>query len=120
MKMYTLNSEVYLDKFNKCYKKIVTINDYPEGPLREYTKMIPNNKLSPFQENTCNCTEKKCFYALTSLYNKNDLMLLDDIPNLFGFLVSNNYIIDDSITKMMFKSGVKMTNTNLICFIKYN
>jgi len=118
--MYTLNSEIYLDKFNKCYKKIITINDTPDGPLKEYTKMIPNNKLSPFQENSCQCNEKKCFYTLTSLQNKNDLMLIDELPNLFAFLVSNNYIIDDSITKMMFKSNVKMTNTNLICFIKYN
>jgi hypothetical protein len=43
-------------------------------------------------------------------------MTPDDIPELFNFLLSNNYKIDTSITKMMNSSEVKMTN-KLVCFI---
>ena len=44
----------------------------------------------------------------------------NDIPELFSFLIFNNYNINSSITKMMNNSDVRLTNENIICFFSYN
>jgi hypothetical protein len=45
-------------------------------------------------------------------------MCIDDLPELFEFLINNNFTIDESTTKILQKSNVRMYG-NLICFIKY-
>lgn len=52
-----------------------------------------------------------------------DLMVVDEVPNLISYLVSNGYSVDTSITKMFNTSDIRFdTNTGnkLICFITYN
>jgi len=49
-------------------------------------------------------------------------MSVDEIPDLFSFLLSNGYTIDTSITKMMNQSSIryKTDNSNeLIALITY-
>ena len=46
-------------------------------------------------------------------------MTPNEIPDLFGFLVSNGYRIDTSVTKMMNNGDVQLTNKNIICFFTY-
>ena len=120
-KMYTLTTQPYLDKCNPYYKNIVTINLIPEGPLRYFVRRIHFPPLSTFQQYS---EYKQCGYALASVshgYNNtnNRLMTPNEIPDLFSFLTANNYIIDTSITKMMNGSNIKLTNSNILCFIKY-
>ena len=93
--MYTLNISNYHDTFNKCYKKIITINNYPEGPLQKYVSRIANKKLSPFQQNTPCCPHKPCIYVINSISNTyyHNFMTPDEISDLFGFLLCNNYTI---------------------------
>jgi dTDP-4-dehydrorhamnose 3,5-epimerase-like enzyme len=53
----------------------------------------------------------------------NDLMVVDEVPNLISYLVSNGYTVDTSITKMFNDSDIRFdTNTGnkLICFVTYN
>lgn len=130
-KTVSLSSQPYLDTYNKCYKNIVTINLLPQGPLSTLVRRINFPKLSPFkQTGSCN-TIKQCGLSLLSLEECNscnykfgtNLMVVDEIPNLFSFLLSNNYTIDTSVTKMLNQSDIRF-NTNdgnkLICFITYN
>lgn len=119
--MYTLTTQPYLDKCNPYYKNIVTINLIPEGPLRYFVRRIQFPPLSTFQQYS---EYKQCGYALVSIsqgYNNNNnrLMTPNEIPDLFSFLTANNYIIDTIITKMMNGSDIKLTNSNILCFIKY-
>ena len=44
MPIYSLYSSVYLNEIEKCYRKIITINEKPQGPLATITKRIKNNK----------------------------------------------------------------------------
>ena len=88
----------------------MTINKHPEGHLSTIVKRIQTPTLSPFQENSACCPIKNCAYALYKIHNNCELMTPDDIPELFNFLISNDYKIDTSITKMMNGSEVKMTN----------
>ena len=115
--MYTLTASIYLDNFDKNYKKIITINNQPAGPLSTYVKKINLPTVSPFKSpNLSSCCN--CNYAIYKISNTSELMTPDDIPELFSFLVANSYTIDTSITQMMQTSNVKMDNP-IICFIKY-
>ena len=119
--MYTLNISNYHDTFNKCYRKIITINNYPEGPLQKYVSRVANKKLSPFQENTPCCPRKSCIYIINSISNTyyHNFMTIDEIPELFGFLASNNYIIHDKLNEIIVNSSVSFQDP-LLCFISYN
>lgn len=120
---YTLTSQPYYDDCNQCYKNILTINSEPKGPLCRIVKRLNRPKMSPFYDDYASncCGEYRgCIYAITDPYNCDGLMQVDDVPNLFSFLVSHGYIIDTKLTTMMQKSPVKIGNNQLICFITYN
>lgn len=123
---YTLTTQPYYDYRNQCYINILVLNKEPTGPLKSIIKRINPPKLSEFNEltynNTC-CYERKCIYAIcnidnNSMNNKNEFMCIDDMSNLFEYLINNGYTIDTSITKIFQKSPVKLTNP-LICLISY-
>ncbi len=132
-KTITLFSQPYYDDYTQCYRNIVTINLEPEGPLAELVTRV--NLRKPFQygyiqENQCNKI-KQCILGLMSFdaigmgccNNKcQNLMSVDEVPNLFSFLLSNGYTIDTSITRMLNESDIRF-NTNIgskvICLITY-
>ena len=118
--MYTLNISNYHDTFNKCYRKIITINNYPNGPLQKFVSSIANKKLSEFQQNTACCPRKPCIYVLNSILvnNYHNFMTIDEIPDLFGFLLSNNYTIHDKLNEIMVQSSTSFQDP-LLCFISY-
>jgi hypothetical protein len=135
-KTVTLFSEPYLDYYNQCYKNIVTINFIPQGPLSTFVRKIHFPRLSPFKEpsgsGSCCNQIKTCGYALTTIQNglpfpcnkiNNNLMTVDEVPNLISFLLSNGYTVDTSITKLFNSSDIRFqtdTGNKLICFITYN
>jgi len=130
-KTVSLFSQPYLDQYNQCYKNIVTINLPPQGPLADLVRKVNFPKLSPFKQDTACSPIKQCGLALVSLggyfnsgcKNGNDLMVVDEIPNLISILISNGYTVDTSITKMFYQSDIQFdTNTGnkLICMVTYN
>ena len=115
--MYQITGEVYLDRFNECYKKIIVISPKPTDPsLNSIIKLIKREKLSPFQERSNCCPLSDCINAFTYPNNKCELMCVNDISILFGYLISNGFIINTDVTKIMQDSNVKIPN--LICFIQ--
>ena len=130
-KTVSLFSQPFLDTYNKCYKNIVVINLQPQGPLADLVRITKFPPLSEFKTPGPCSPIKQCGYALMSLGGCNmgcgkfgeDLMVVDEVPNLISFLVSNGYTVDTSITKMFNQSEIRFdTNTGnkLICFITYN
>lgn len=131
-KTVSLFSQPYLDTYNQCYKNIVVLNLPPQGPLGELVRRINFPPLSEFTQIGGPCNHvKQCGYALLSLgccnsgcgKNGNDLMVVDEVPDLISYLVTNGYTVDTSITKMFNTSEVRFhTNTGnkLICFVTYN
>jgi hypothetical protein len=117
--VYSLTSQPYYDACGECYRNILVLNKEPIGPLRKIVKRINPPALSPFQDPPMNCCpEDRCIYAIHKMHG-HGLLCVDNIPDLFTFLVSNGYQIDTSITTMMQKSPVKINNNSLICFISY-
>jgi len=122
MNIYSLFYQPYLDSSQQCYKNIITINMIPNGPLQTLVKKIHFNKLSSFQESSpCNKREN-CGYALVSPNNISHLLTIDDIPDLFSYLLSNGYTLDYQTTKLLQKNNFTFnsdSNKQLLCFITY-
>lgn len=114
--MYILKKEVYLDRYNKCYKHIIVISPQPKGEaLLNISKLVNREKLSPFQELSPCCPEDQCYYVILNPKNKCDFLCIDQITLLFNYLFNHGFKIDTSVTKVMQNSSVKIDN--LICFI---
>ena len=130
-KTFSLFSQPYLDTYNQCYKNIVVVNLKPQGPLGDLVRFVKFPPLSEFKQSSPCSPLKDCGYALISLtgcnmgckYGGSDLMVVDEIPNLISYLVSNGYSVDTSITKMFNTSEIRFdtyTGNKLICFVTYN
>jgi hypothetical protein len=115
-KIYTLSGNPYYDPYLQCYRKIIVINREPEGPLRKICTRIKNTPLSPFKTPSVCCPQETCIWVIGTQFN---YMCVDELPNLFQFLVDNGYVINTQITEMMERSKVKLDG-NLICYISYN
>ena len=130
-KTFALFSQSYLDTYNQCYKNIVVINLQPQGPLSSLVRFTKFPPLSEFKTPGPCSPLKQCGYALMSLGGCNmgcgkfgeDLMVVDEVPDLISYLVMNGYSVDTSITKMFNNSEIRFdTNlgNKLICFATYN
>jgi hypothetical protein len=129
-KTVTLFSQPYLDKYNQCYKNIVTINLIPQGPLAQFVRRVQFPPLSEFKQPGPCSHIKNCGLALVSLNgnyfcakNGSNLMIVDEVPDLMSFLMSNGYTIDTSLTKMFNTSDIRFQTENankLICLVTYN
>lgn len=129
-KTVSLFSQPYLDTYNQCYKNIVVVNLKPQGPLGDLVRFVKFPPLSEFKQPGPCSPLKDCGYAIMSLggcstgcgKSGEDLMVVDEVPNLISYLVSNGYKVDTSITKMFNTSEIRFdTNigNKLICFITY-
>ena len=118
MELYSLSSIPYYNSIVQEYTNILTLNKMPDGPLKDICKQIRQNKLSPFEANTNLCRKPNCIIAIKDDTNSCGFLCIDDLQNLFEFLINNGYTIDQSITKVFQKTNVKM-NGELICIIKY-
>jgi hypothetical protein len=131
-KTVTLFSQPFLDTYNQCYKNIVTINLIPQGPLAQFVRKVQFPPLSQFKQPGPCSRINNCGLALTSLNNVfyNNLnkgcygfMVVDEVPNLLSFLMSNGYSINTSITKMLNTSDIRFETENankIICVVTYN
>ena len=116
--MFSIKTEIYLDKYNDCYRKILVINKNPgDVHLNSYLKTIKKEKLSPFTYDNCcnNYQSTHSSVAIMNPTNKNDFLPLENIGDFFTILIENGYKIDTEITKMLQQSSEKINN--LICFI---
>jgi len=105
---------------NDEYLKILTIQPEPtSGPLKTITKRIAPPKLSPFtarsnQSASSRCSNQ-CLYALYDINSPTEFMCLSQIPELYNYLLSNGYTINDGFTKLMLKT-LPTTNNNQLLF----
>jgi hypothetical protein len=113
--MYQIKAEVYLDRRDECYKKVIVISPPPNDPqLRKISKLVNRERLSSFQERSPCCQQDQCYYVILNPNNLCDFLCVDQIGILFSYLVANGYQIDSSVTKIMQNSDVVIPN--LICF----
>ena len=123
---FALFSQPYLDRYNQCYKNIVTINTMPTGPLSAFVRTISFPVLSEFKETHAPCSRtKKCGLVVMSMENGcqcNGIMDVDEVPSLMSFLMSNQYTINTDMTKMFNTGDLRFQTDNankLICFVTF-
>ena len=119
MAMYTISTQPFYDSFLQTYKNIYVIDQKPSGPLANIVKQLNSPKLSPFTTHTNDGCYKPCLYAVYNPTNTQQLLCIEDLGILFNYVISNNYSIDTSLTKMMNQSKVEFKK-NFVCFIKTN
>ena len=124
--MYSLVGAPFYDERNQCYKKIIRINKFPQGPLQQIVKRVRSPRLSRFDvfSDNCGCANSNafnppCIFVLCNPLSPHQFLTVDELPELMSFLIDNGYKIDTSITKMLMKSNVKPSN-DLICYISDN
>jgi hypothetical protein len=99
--------ETILDPITQTYKEVITLSAKPSGPLSTYVKCISRVKLSDFKEYNS--------LPIFVLYNDCEYMTIDDITDVFTILLSNGYIIEESLTKIVSKFNQK----RIICMFSY-
>ena len=114
--MYMISAIPFLDQRNRCYTKILTINEKPPGPLGNHIVRINPPRLSPFVNPSPCSPLPGCILAFKNGGRCSELMGVDDIPLLFTLITQGGYQIDTSITRMMNKSKVQVGH-DLVCFI---
>lgn len=117
---YIISSRPYYDSYNQSYYNILAINREPMGPLKSLVTRLNNIKLSEFQtfDNTSCNGDSRCFYALKCI-NGCGFMTIDDISDLFTYLINNGYHVDSSLTTIMRECPIK-TTMPLICMVTYD
>lgn len=125
--LFTLSSRIYLDKYEKEYIRILTLNKMPIGPLKDKVTQVKDNKLSEYKNNVVgNRVDNCCFYAFVSdefnlsCYNDYKYLTIEDFDALLEFLVSNNYTVRESLTKLTRKNERLNSNDDFICYLAYN
>ena len=122
--VYIISKSTHYDNLNKCYKKILTIDREPEGELKKNIKLLNNEKLSPFQENTPCSNYQNCLYVITNKNNTisctgscRDFLDIDRQGDLITFLLKNTYTIETDLTRLLIENN---TTKNIVFAIKYN
>ena len=116
MPIYKIKGDVYLDKKNECYKKILVIDPNPNDPtINHIIKTIQRIKLSPFEENSPCCPINNCLAVIMNPDIPTEFLSINNIDKLFTILLANGYTIDYNLSKILMKSQVEIPN--LICFI---
>ena len=118
---YTIMIQNYYDTTLQYYRNILILNKEPIGPLNKYIKKISMPYLSPFKNsfsNDMNNTNNTCLYAIIDFMDNNKLMCVNNIPDLFSFLINNGYIIDNNLTKIIKNTTCTLKN-DLVCYITY-
>lgn len=136
-KVWSLSMRPYYDHYTQRYINIMTINSEPIGPLTHIVRRLNPSRLSDVssRSNDFENGALHCLYAIqypndsqshtTNRYHsKLNLMSVDDISELYSFLIENNYDVDYRFTKLMQLSNVKPSHSTsspltLICYISY-
>jgi len=115
-KTFTISGQAYLDRFQQCYINILTTNQVPLGPLGEKVIKIQTPPLSEFKTPGPCCPIPLCALALKS-FQYGGIMREEEVPDLFSYLLSNGYVINEGLTKLLMKNDSE--NKRTICFVTY-
>jgi hypothetical protein len=108
--IYKLYKTTYLDKFDKCYKNIITINKNPNDiNLNNVLKQISRPKLSSFEGFDCCSNYNSCMLAFIDPTTK-EFLTEEHIDQIFSILIDNNYTLEYEMTKLI-------KDVKLICLI---
>ena len=107
--------ENYYDFHNTSYYQILTLNNIPNGPLQNYIKLISIKNVSTIN----NANTNYCSYVINKnilnnnsnsnsssnitnfINNKFNYCTIEDITQVYDFLINNNYTINNELTNII-------------------
>ena len=107
--------ENYYDFHNTSYYQILTLNNIPNGPFQNYIKLISIKNVSTIN----NANTNYCSYVITKnilnnnsnsssntnitnfINNKFNYCTIEDITQVYDFLINNNYTINNELTNII-------------------
>tara|TARA_B110001450_G_scaffold73943_2_gene70354 strand:+ start:8998 stop:9426 length:429 start_codon:yes stop_codon:yes gene_type:complete len=105
--------ENYYDFHNTCYYQILTLNNIPNGPLKSYIKLISIKNVTKIN----NANTNYCSYVINKnilnnnsnsssnitnfINNKFNYCTIEDITQVYDFLINNNYTINNELTNII-------------------
>ena len=113
---YIFYLEPYYDTLynsNGDYYHIITLNKKPKGPIAKYIKLIKikniSTKINKAHENYCTFVINKSITSITPLtpitpittITTNSICTLDDISEIYDYLLNNNYEINNELTHII-------------------
>jgi hypothetical protein len=135
---FVLYIEPVLNQYYQTYQNVITVSCCPSGPIAEMVVPIRAVKLSPFQENGrfSESAHDSCMFVLSRykkgsqkacIKNTRFFMTAEDIPSVISYLTENGYAINSDITRLLFKSGIALSDDNrhsqgkrkMICLVSY-
>ena len=99
--------EPILDPKSKEYMNVLTLDNYPEGPLQALVKQMRLPELSEFKKNN----RYGCKDVLMS-EDTHRYLISEDIPFIFSYLRTNGYTIDMDLTNLY-------KHNYLVCIFTY-
>ena len=115
MTVYQIIETTYLDRFNKCYINVLSINNNPcDKKLNSIIKTVPRVKLSPFEYNSPCCEQPACQHLFKNPETEK-FLTIDNIDFLFTKLIEAGFKIETELTRLL-----KKKNDKLICLISKN
>ena len=120
MTIHKLHSYIHLDSINKCYKKIIIVNNKPSDThFSNIIKTIARKKNSKYQDIYCCDRPPHCVHTILNPNNTNEYLGIDDIDVLLSYLIEGGYQIETHLTEVFIRSKV-YKESNLICVISKN
>lgn len=119
---YIFYLEPYYDNLynsNGDYYHIITLNKKPKGPIAKYIKLIKikniSTKINKAHENYCTFVINKSITSITPItpitpvtpitpittITTNSICTLDDISEIYDYLLNNNYEINNELTHII-------------------
>ena len=105
--------ENYYDFHNTSYYQILTLNNIPNGPLKSYIKLISIKNVTKINnantnycsyvitKNILNSTSNSSSNITNSINNKFNYCTIEDITQVYDFLINNNYTINNELTNII-------------------
>ena len=107
MGIYKVLSYIWLDGINKCYKKILVVNNKPENSaFKNIIKTFPIKRKSPYDDIYCCDGPPHCVHGILNPKNKREFLGVNDVDILFTFLVENNFKLEETLTDILMKNKI--------------
>ena len=107
--------EIYYNNYDNNYYHILSLNKTPSGPLREYilSKSFtnPSSKIKKSRENYCILTISKSILDINN-YSANDICTIDDLSEIYEFLINNNYTINNDLNNIFLNMSLNINYNN--------
>jgi len=122
---YSVESVPFYDTRQQQYIKILCVNSAKVvGALADRIKTVRAPRLTNLNGINSNSNSNKnssnsrsnCIHAIMSV--SGDYLTPDDLPELFAFLATNGYTVDQGLTKLAAKHGTANANA-LVCIVSY-